>query len=82
MSPITARATQLSVLRYHVQQLTTLLSKLDQGLRLCGIDPEKDVLRRQMVDAIRAVHGKIGALMCSNSVVASQMYADNRGLTP
>lgn len=82
MSPITAKATHLSVLRYHVQQLTVLLSRLDQGLLLSGQTPESHPIRSHLVEAIRMSHSQIGTLMCTKSVVAAEMYADNRGLTP
>jgi hypothetical protein len=84
MSPITARATHRRVLSYHAQQLAILLSKLDQGLRLAGIDPDHDRQYLDVVATIRETHYKIGTLgkATCGSEVAAEMYLDNRGLTP
>jgi hypothetical protein len=82
MSPITAKATERRVLDYHVQQLKVLLSKLDQGLVLAGVDPEDCHHRRTLVYVIRECHARIGSLCKASADTRGQMYLDNRGLTP
>ncbi|MNV85366.1 hypothetical protein D3C71_1793160 [compost metagenome] len=82
MSPITARATEIRVMQYHAQQLATVLSKLDQGLLLCGKNPEQHHVREHLVSALRVVHGHIGTLLGAQSLARSEEYLDNRGLTP
>lgn len=76
MNPITAKATELRVLTHHAGALQIQLSKLNQGLRLAGVDPESNHHHKVLVEAIRSVHTAIGAM------TTAEMYLDNRGLTP
>ncbi len=88
MSPITARATEIRVLQHHAQQLTIVLSRLDQGLLLSGQNPETHIVRMHLVETIRMSHGRISELLADKVVVQDyafdevDMYLDNRGLTP
>lgn len=82
ISPITAKATEIRVLQHHAQQLAEALSRLDQGLTLCGTNPEAHLIRVSLVDHLRATHGRIGELIGASAVVNAEMYEDNRGATP
>lgn len=86
MSPITARATEIRVLQYHTHQLSILLSRLDQGLLLCGHNPETHHVRQHLVETLRVSHGQIGTLTSAHyaeqAKAAAEQYADSRGGTP
>lgn len=82
ISPITAKATEIRVLQYHAQQLSVVLSKLDQGLSLCNVNPELHSTHVSLVSHLRATHNHIGTLIGASAVVNAEMYEDNRGLTP
>lgn len=82
ISPITAKATEIRVLQHHAQQLAEILSRLDQGLSLCNVNPELHSTRVSLVGHLRATHAHIGALIGASAVVNAEMYEDNRGLTP
>lgn len=82
MNPITAKATELRVLQHHAQQLQIQLSKLAQGLRLAGIDPEKYCFYTNLVEELREVHAHIGYISALKVNAIAAMYEDNRGLHP
>jgi hypothetical protein len=82
MSPITARATEISVLRYHAQQLQIQLSRLAEGLRLANINPEEYCFYTNLVVELREIHSHIGYLLGRGALVVADQYDDSRGLTP
>ena len=82
MNPITAKATELRVLQHHAQQLQIQLSKLDQGLRLAGVNPERYPQHILLSLTIRSVHRTIGELSALKVNAIAETYLDNRGLHP
>jgi hypothetical protein len=82
MNPITVRATEIMVLQYHAQEVAKVLSRLDQGLLLCGGNPEAHLIRDSLVGHLRTTHGRIGILTGAKVLVNADQYKDNRGLTP
>ena len=82
MNPITAKATELRVLQHHAQQLQIQLSKLDQGLRLAGIDPDTYHHHVFLAAALKALHCSIGELSALKVNAIAEMYLDSRGFHP